>query len=207
MAVAETTGSTATGAGGTGGAVPPTRTRILDAAEAEALRVGMTKLRVGHVAQAAGVSRQTIYNEFRDKTGLAEALAVRLAHRVVDQIEPVMVQYDEPAAGVAAAVLLGLRAASREPLIERTLMRGAADEMITLLTTNARAPLDAARERLRVIAARTWRHLPAEQIDLLVDVLTRQAFSSLVCPTEALEETARRAGELAAAVVERPARD
>lgn len=183
-----------------------TRARILDAAEAEALRIGMTKLRVGQVALAAGVSRQTIYNEFGDKNGLAEGVAVRLAHRIVDQIEPVMVQHDAPADGVAAAVLLGLQAAAREPLIAQTLVRGAADEMITLMTTNARAPLDAARERLRGIASRRWPELPSEHIELMVDVLTRQAFSSLVCPTETPEQTARRAGELTAAVVEQQAR-
>lgn len=181
------------------------RERVLDAAEESALQVGLNKLRVGHVAEAAGVSRQTVYNEFGDKSGLAEAVSVRLAHRLVDKVEHIMAQHASPVDGVAAAVLNGLRVAAEEPLIQRTLARGASDEMITMLTTNARPPLDAVRQRLTVIAARVWPEQRPEDIELMVDVITRLAFSSLVCPTEPIEQTARRAGELTAAVVERRA--
>src|SRR6202051_886264 len=38
------------------------------------------------VARAAGISRQTIYNEFGSRQGLAQGYALRLADRLVDAI-------------------------------------------------------------------------------------------------------------------------
>ena len=43
------------------------------------------------VAKAAGISRQTIYNEFGSRHGLAQAYALRLADRLVDQIDDAIV--------------------------------------------------------------------------------------------------------------------
>ena len=38
------------------------------------------------VARAAGISRQTIYNEFGSRQGLAQGYALRLADRLVDTV-------------------------------------------------------------------------------------------------------------------------
>ncbi|MBV9513249.1 MAG: helix-turn-helix transcriptional regulator, partial [Mycobacteriaceae bacterium] len=39
------------------------------------------------VARAAGISRQTIYNEFGSRQGLAKGYAMRLADRLVDEVD------------------------------------------------------------------------------------------------------------------------
>lgn len=45
----------------------------------EALRAGGPELSLDELAAAAGVSKPTLYNEFGDKVGLADAIAVHLA--------------------------------------------------------------------------------------------------------------------------------
>src|SRR6201988_2961384 len=45
-----------------------------------------SSITLSDVAKAAGISRQTIYNEFGSRQGLAQGYALRLADRLVDQI-------------------------------------------------------------------------------------------------------------------------
>ncbi|TDC43122.1 TetR/AcrR family transcriptional regulator, partial [Micromonospora sp. KC207] len=53
------------------------RDSIVDAARRQTIAGGWDGVRMGGVAAAAGVSRQTVYNEFGTKAGLAEELAKR----------------------------------------------------------------------------------------------------------------------------------
>ena len=46
-----------------------------------------SSITLSDVARAAGISRQTIYNEFGSRQGLAQGYALRLADRLVDAID------------------------------------------------------------------------------------------------------------------------
>ncbi len=65
-----------------------------------------SSITLSDVAKAAGISRQTIYNEFGSRQGLAQGYALRLADRLVDQIDGAI---DGNVGDIYAAFLQGFR--------------------------------------------------------------------------------------------------
>ncbi len=63
------------------------RDSILDGMRALLLTKDWSSITLSDVAKAAGISRQTIYNEFGSRQGLAEGYALRLADRLVDAVD------------------------------------------------------------------------------------------------------------------------
>src|ERR1700720_742569 len=61
------------------------RDSVLDAMRDLLLTRDWSAITLSDVARAAGISRQTIYNEFGSRQGLAQGYALRLADRLVDQ--------------------------------------------------------------------------------------------------------------------------
>src|SRR5690606_30847838 len=62
------------------------RDSILDGMRDLLLTRDWSSITLSDVAKAAGISRQTIYNEFGSRQGLAEGYALRLADRLVDAV-------------------------------------------------------------------------------------------------------------------------
>ena len=56
---------------------------VLDAMRAELLTKDWAAITLADIAHTAGVSRQSIYNEFGSRQGLAQGYALRLADRLV----------------------------------------------------------------------------------------------------------------------------
>src|SRR5579884_3064220 len=99
------------------------RESLLTAA-ADAVTAGAwRRTRMADVAAAAGVSRQTLYNEFGSKDALAEALARREADAFLTETERVLSEHagDPPAAAIAAAVEATLDRAADNPLLKAVL--------------------------------------------------------------------------------------
>ncbi|WP_143570476.1 TetR/AcrR family transcriptional regulator, partial [Streptomyces acidiscabies] len=67
--------------------MPSARESLLDAAFAALARRSWSTVRMVDVAAAAGVSRQTLYNEFGSKDGLARALVRREADGYLAGVE------------------------------------------------------------------------------------------------------------------------
>ncbi|MEU5423760.1 TetR family transcriptional regulator, partial [Streptomyces sp. NPDC020667] len=67
--------------------MPAARELLLDAAYAALDRRPWSGVRMVDVAAAAGVSRQTLYNEFGSKAGLARALVRREADALLAGVE------------------------------------------------------------------------------------------------------------------------
>ncbi|TDC27563.1 TetR family transcriptional regulator [Streptomyces sp. 8K308] len=64
--------------------MPTARESLLEAAGAALERRPWRRVRMVEVAAAAGVSRQTLYNEFGDKEGLGAALAAHRTTLLID---------------------------------------------------------------------------------------------------------------------------
>ncbi|MFF5894779.1 TetR/AcrR family transcriptional regulator [Streptomyces argenteolus] len=81
--------------------MPTAREALLDAAESALSTLPWTAVRMVDVAAGAGVSRQTLYNEFGSKDGLARALIRRAAEGYLSGVEQALrearAQGDEPA--------------------------------------------------------------------------------------------------------------
>src|SRR5260370_2491893 len=132
--------------GGSGGAehdrvTGSLRDALLDAATDLFATRGFRGLRMEDVGAAAGVSRQTVYNEFGDKLGLARAVLLRHTERFLDGIDNTLSRHDDLATAVAAAVAYTLSAAADDPLLKAALTREGHEGLLPLLPTHADPPL------------------------------------------------------------------
>ncbi|MFE5946473.1 TetR/AcrR family transcriptional regulator [Streptomyces sp. NPDC056480] len=109
--------------------MPTAREALLDAALAALVHRPWSAVRMADLAVAARVSRQTLYNEFGSKEGLARALARREADAYLHGVRRLLAAPAPPERNlVAVAEWIVTRAASRPVL--RALLTGAWDERL-----------------------------------------------------------------------------
>ncbi|MEU4654446.1 TetR/AcrR family transcriptional regulator [Streptomyces sp. NPDC023723] len=103
--------------------MPGARESLLDAAHKALSRQPWSAVRMVDVATSAGVSRQTLYNEFGSKEGLGRALVRREADGFLAGIERALAGPGGPCAQLTAAAEWTTSAARRSPLV-RALLTG-----------------------------------------------------------------------------------
>src|SRR6476659_2124755 len=97
------------------------RDRLLDAAAASFREEGWRRLTMGKVADRAGVSRQTVYNEFGTKPNLAEELVFRELDGFLDLVRSRIEQAPDPVSAIGSAVEGALSLADQNPLVAAVL--------------------------------------------------------------------------------------
>ncbi|MCY0927862.1 TetR/AcrR family transcriptional regulator [Streptomyces sp. H27-H1] len=103
--------------------MPTARESLLEAAGAALAARPWPAVRMIEVAAAAGVSRQTLYNEFAGKTGLGHALVRRDAAWYLDGVDRALASSGALAERLAAVVEWTVRAGRERPLA-RALLTG-----------------------------------------------------------------------------------
>jgi AcrR family transcriptional regulator len=175
----------------------PVRAALLDAAYDAAVGPGWAAARMADVAAVAGVSRQTLYAEFRTKDGLAQALALREAARFVDGAEAVLTGHEgTPSEAVGATVEWTLRIAREDPLLKAVLTDDGAEGLLPFLTTRSDALLRAVTERHVAYLSSHWPDLPVDDIEFVADTLVRLTVSHIVTPAGPADVTARSIARL-----------
>ncbi|MGW7515762.1 TetR/AcrR family transcriptional regulator [Streptomyces sp. NPDC054796] len=105
--------------------MPTARETLLEAAHEAVGAQPWTGVRMVDVAASAGVSRQTLYNEFGSKEGLGAALVDRLVEGFLDGAARAAAEAGrkgaDPAACCAAAAAWMLRTARDEPIVHAAL--------------------------------------------------------------------------------------
>ncbi|MDG4808340.1 TetR family transcriptional regulator [Micromonospora sp. WMMD1120] len=184
----------------TGSSRQRVRDTIVDAARARTIAVGWDAVRMGGVAAAAGVSRQTVYNEFGSKAGLAEALARAEVDRFVGDVRDALLTHgSDVSAGAYAAIAHTLRTAGDNPLVKAILSsgRGGSEELLPYLTTRAEVVLTEASGALIDWAGD---HLPGADpaaLAFAADTIVRLVVSHIVLPREPVDQTATALTDLA----------
>ncbi|QKG27552.1 TetR family transcriptional regulator [Actinomadura verrucosospora] len=172
---------------------------MLDATSAIVAAGDWGALRLARVARAAGVSRQTAYNEFGSKVGLGRALVEREVDAFLGGVQERMERHaDDVPAAVEAAVLFALAEAERRPLLKGIFGAGRSrDDELIALATRGRDPMIAhVVAAFRGYADTTWPAVSADVKDLLVETLMRVTVSHAVAPLHAPAEVARNLAEL-----------
>ena len=185
----------------------PARQRVLQAAREIVIAGDWGSTRMADVAARAGVSRQTLYNEFGNKDGLAVAMSAAQTEWFLGRTQSELDAHpDDPIAGIRAAVTFTLDAGSDDPLLKATLSsaRGASD-LLPLLTTRAEPLLTASRQQLTTYLTEHWPELAHRDIALVADSLIRLTVSHLVLPLDPSEVVADQLAELAARALHLPA--
>lgn len=103
--------------------MPTAREALLDAALSALTDLPWSAVRMVDVASAAGVSRQTLYNEFGSKDGLARALVRREADVYLHGVERLLAEWADPADRLVAVAERTVREACARPLL-RALLTG-----------------------------------------------------------------------------------
>jgi AcrR family transcriptional regulator len=185
------------------------RQPIVEAAIEMTARNGWAAVTMARLAEQVGVSRQTVYNEIGSKNALADAM---LAHELDRFLTAIGDAFDRHADDLVEAVYDAVRDVlelARGNLLVRAIAsatHGADTELVPLLTTQAESLLAGVRAMLveRVESYRPG--LTGEQIDVLIDIITRTVLSHVIQPTGTPATTADGLAWLASRVLEEPAR-
>jgi AcrR family transcriptional regulator len=167
-----------------------TRDALLAAAYDAAVSGDWARTRMVDVAAAAGVSRQTLYNEFGSKDALAQAMALREVEAFIDGTERELeaADPDDPIEAVGAAALYTLQQAAENPLLKAALTDDTGD-LLSFLTTRGEPAHAAAVASFTRYYTTHFPDLPADDIALAAEAITRLTISYLVLPTDVPAET------------------
>ena len=185
-----------------GSAAPPglaTSERILAVAAEMTAEIGWSGVTMSALAERAGVSRQTVYNEWGNRDRLAQAMVLRELATFLDRVDAGFDAHpDGIREGTQAAIANVLDLARTNPLLAAivTATHGAETELVPLLTTRADVVIDVASERVR----ERLEAYPGVEIDALettVDLLVRTVLSHVMQPSADSSDVPR---SLAAAV-------
>ncbi|AEV85802.1 TetR family transcriptional regulator [Actinoplanes sp. SE50] len=169
------------------------RERLVAAARSLAAERGWDKVRMADVARAAGMSRQTVYNEFGDRAGVAQALAVWEIEQFTGAVRERLFAAGADVRGAAyAAILHTLREAAGNPLI-RSILDSSADGLFPYLTTRSDLVLAAAATVIREWADAC---VPGVDAALAAESIVRLTVSHIVLPGESPEASAAALAEV-----------
>jgi AcrR family transcriptional regulator len=167
------------------------RDSILDGMRDLLLTRDWSAITLSHVAQAAGISRQTIYNEFGSRQGLAQAYALRLADRLVDHVDDAI---EGNVGDIYAAFQQGFRdfftESAADPLVQSLLTGETKPDLLQLITTDSGPILTHCSQRLTETFVGSWLKADRDDAGVLARAIVRLAMSYVSMPPEADHDVA-----------------
>ena len=173
------------------------RQTVFDAARDQLGRRPWSEITMADIATGAGVSRQTLYNEFGNRNEFGFAFVIHEAERFMDDVEKAVLEHtDDPRAAVLAALEHFLNAAGGDPLIRILLSDDGTGGMLPFVTTQGLPVVQWATARLASVIEEGWPEAPVADVKLLAESLVRLAISYVTTPGESAEEAAKTVAEL-----------
>lgn len=180
------------------------RDSVLDAMRDLLLARDWSAITLADVARAAGISRQTIYNEFGSRQGLAQGYALRLADRLVDAVGGAI---DANVGHLYEAFLQGFRSffaeSAADPLVISLLTGVAKPDLLQLITTDSAPIITRASTRLTTSLTQSWVAASDEDAGVLARAIVRLALSYVSMPPEADHDVAADLARLMTPFAER----
>ncbi len=180
------------------------RDRLLDAGRAQLSDRAWSEVTMAEIATVAGVSRQTLYNEFGSRDEFGQALVIREGSRFLDAVEEAIDEHTgDPRAALTAALERFLTIADDDPFVRLMLADDGTAGLLPLVTTQSRPVIDWASRRLVEAVEAHWPGVPPGDLDDLADMLVRLAISHVAAPREPPAQTAASITRLLAPAIER----
>jgi AcrR family transcriptional regulator len=180
------------------------RDRLLDAGRDQLRDRPWARVTMAEIAAAAGVSRQTLYNEFGSRDEFGQALVIREGSRFLDAVEEAIDENGaDPLLALTAALERFLTIAQDDPFVGLLLGDDGTGGMLALLTTQSRPVLEWASGRLVDAIGAHWPGVADADRQDLADTLVRLAISHVAAPRESPARTAGSIGRLLAPAIER----
>ena len=179
------------------------RDSVLDAMRDLLLTRDWSAITLSDVASATGISRQTIYNEFGSRQGLAQGYALRLADRLVDTIKETI---QANVGDIHAAFLQGFREffaeSAADPLVISLLTGSAKPDLLQLITTDSAPIITRASERLASAFNLSWVAISEADAGVIARAIVRLCLSYVSMPPESNHDVAADLARLMAPFVE-----
>jgi AcrR family transcriptional regulator len=180
------------------------RDRLLDAGRDQLGERTWAQVTMAEIATAAGVSRQTLYNEFGTRDEFAQALVIREGSRFLDAVEEAIDENaGDPRAALTAALERFLTIARDDPFVRLLLGDDGTGGMLPLLTTQSRPVVDWATGRLVQAMSAHWPGVANRDLEDLADTVMRLAISHAAAPRQTPARTAASITRLLAPSIER----
>jgi AcrR family transcriptional regulator len=155
---------------------------LLDAAAELVAAHGSRGLRMAEVAARAGVSRQSVYNEFRNKERLVQAVALHKTSEFLEGVRERLDSTPDPLEGLREGIRFAFDLAEKDDLAKSVLSGANAEDMLPFLTTKGRPVLTLATSLLARHIRRHWPDLPDPRVHLIAETIVRVALSHLLTP-------------------------
>lgn len=166
------------------------RERLLEAAARCIARAGLAGLSMASVAEAAGVSRPTVYRYFPDRRALLEAALYRAGAALAGAIGEQVRRHRAPAEQAIEAVLFARAEVLRDPVLGALWNATVLDAFAVAGLTRA-AAVDWSRHALGdLVQAAGWNR---EEADEAIETMLRMLLSLLAAPEPRRDEAALRA--------------
>ena len=180
------------------------RDRLLDAGREQLGERTWAQVTMAEIATAAGVSRQTLYNEFGTRDEFAQALVIREGSRFLDAVEEAIDENaDDPLSALRAALERFLTIAQEDAFVRLLLGDDGTGGLLTLVTTQSRPVVDWAAGRLVEAMGTHWPGVGDRDLQDLADTMVRLAISHVAAPRESPGRTAASITRLLAPAIER----
>lgn len=184
------------------------RERLLDAARAELRDRPWAQVTMAQIAAEAGVSRQTVYNEFGTRDKLGQALVIREGGRFLDAVDRAIAEHShDPLAALKAALERFLTIAATDPFVRLLLDDDGTGGLLPLLSTQSGPLLDWAGRRLAGTICVHWPQAASADVQALADTLVRLAMSHVTAPRAKPARTAATITRLLGPSIERMLED
>ena len=159
--------------------------RLLQAAAEVFAQDGWRHLTMGKVADRAGVSRQTVYNEFGTKPNLAEELVFRELEAFLDLVRARIESGRDPVEAIGSAVEGALSLAGVNPLLKAVLESSHVgdSELLPFITQSERL-IERARDAVAEAIQLRFPDLPlhGDQLRIAADAIVRVVVSHVMQP-------------------------
>lgn len=180
------------------------RQTVFDAARDQLGRRPWSEITMADVAEGAGVSRQTLYNEFGNRNEFGFAFVIHEAERFMDDVEKAVLEHtDDPRAAVLAALEHFLRTAGEDPLISILLSDDGTGGMLPFVTTRGLPVVQWATARLTAVIEEGWPQAAEGDVRRLAESLVRLAISYITTPGGSAEEAAEAVADLLGPFIDR----
>ena len=183
----------------------PLRDRLIAAAVHLTTARGWGAVTMARLAELAGVSRQTVYNEIGGKSDLADAMVQSELGRFLQGVTAAFDAHpDDVVAAVEQAVLTTLTSAATNPLLQAIVSatHGLDTELLPLVTTRAATLLGTASAVVGDLVGRYDLPISPALHMAAVDVVVRVVLSHVMQPGAAPAVTAHAVALAASALLD-----
>jgi AcrR family transcriptional regulator len=170
----------------------PLRIRLIESASELTGSEGWSAVTMARLADAVGVSRQTVYNEVGGKPALAEAMVLHELALFLTRVDEQFTDHDDVVEAIRAAARGVLEMARTNPLLRAILSasHGAGSDLLPLLTTQSEPVIDAAGGVIRTHLDRYDLPIADAQLDIGIEMVVRLVLSHVMQPSQTPARTA-----------------